>query len=176
MLLKCRSNVTNRSCISPAVTSSKYFFLVIFISLTLVSSFLLQNNTILVVESGSFQNQGQLLELALNGNRIHMVTADMFRGLEHLRILYLAGNDITRLLDYTFRGLQVRHIRRYVGFPLDWTCTNFNIKLDTELCKMPSEASAQHSFLFYSSMNLNKWYVTPCLCSACRNSICSTTV
>uniref|UniRef100_A0A3Q3KK53 Ig-like domain-containing protein n=1 Tax=Monopterus albus TaxID=43700 RepID=A0A3Q3KK53_MONAL len=67
---------------------------------------LLQNNTISAVEPGSFQNQGQLLELALNGNRIHLVTADMFQGLEHLRILYLAGNDITRLLDYTFRGLQ----------------------------------------------------------------------
>ncbi|KAM7388808.1 hypothetical protein PAMP_024955 [Pampus punctatissimus] len=65
-----------------------------------------QNNTISAVEPGSFYNQGQLLELALNGNRIHLVTADMFQGLEHLRILYLAGNDITRLLDYTFRGLQ----------------------------------------------------------------------
>lgn len=68
----------------------------------------LQNNTISAVEPGSFQNQGQLLELALNGNRIHLVTADMFKGLEHLRILYLARNDITRLLDHTFRGLQVR--------------------------------------------------------------------
>nr|XP_046248369.1 leucine-rich repeat-containing protein 24-like isoform X2 [Scatophagus argus] len=66
----------------------------------------LQNNTISAVEPGSFQNQGQLLELALNGNRIHLLTADMFQGLEHLRILYLAGNDITSLLDYTFRGLQ----------------------------------------------------------------------
>uniref|UniRef100_A0A673CUI2 Leucine rich repeat containing 24 n=1 Tax=Sphaeramia orbicularis TaxID=375764 RepID=A0A673CUI2_9TELE len=65
-----------------------------------------ENNTISAVEPGSFQNQGQLLELALNGNRIHLVTADMFQGLEHLRILYLAGNDITRLMDYTFRGLQ----------------------------------------------------------------------
>ncbi|KAA8589871.1 hypothetical protein FQN60_013236 [Etheostoma spectabile] len=65
-----------------------------------------QNNSISAVEPGSFQNQGQLLELALNGNRVHLVTADMFQGLEHLRILYLAGNDITRLLDYTFRGLQ----------------------------------------------------------------------
>ena len=64
------------------------------------------------MEPGSFQNQGQLLELALNGNRIHLVTADMFQGLEHLRILYLAGNDITRLLDYTFHGLQVRHVMR----------------------------------------------------------------
>ncbi|KAG7513465.1 leucine-rich repeat-containing protein 24-like isoform X1 [Solea senegalensis] len=66
----------------------------------------LQNNTISAVEPGSFQNQGQLLELALNGNRIHLVTADMFKGLEHLRILYLARNDITRLQDFTFRGLQ----------------------------------------------------------------------
>lgn len=63
------------------------------------------------MEPGSFQHQGQLLELALNGNRIHLVTADMFHGLEHLRILYLAGNDITRLLDYTFRGLQVKLIK-----------------------------------------------------------------
>ncbi|KAM6921194.1 leucine-rich repeat-containing protein 24-like [Xenentodon cancila] len=66
----------------------------------------LQNNTISGVEPGSFRDQGQLLELALNGNRIHLVTADMFQGLEHLRILYLSRNDITRLLDYTFRGLQ----------------------------------------------------------------------
>ncbi|XP_068176078.1 leucine-rich repeat-containing protein 24-like [Antennarius striatus] len=66
----------------------------------------LQNNTISAVEPGSFHNQGQLLELALNGNRIHLVTADIFQGLEHLRILYLAGNDITRLQDYTFRDLQ----------------------------------------------------------------------
>lgn len=72
------------------------------------------------MEPGSFQNLGQLLELALNGNRIHLVTADMFQGLEHLRILYLAGNDITRLLDYTFRGLQVKHdhIRAAVFLPL----------------------------------------------------------
>lgn len=67
----------------------------------------LQNNTISAVEPGSFQDQGQLLELALNGNHIHLLTADIFQGLHHLRILYLSGNDITRLLDYTFRGLQV---------------------------------------------------------------------
>lgn len=71
----------------------------------------LQNNTISAVEPGSFRNQGQLLELALNGNRIHLLTADIFQGLEHLRILYLARNDITRLLDYTFRGLQVTPAR-----------------------------------------------------------------
>ncbi|XP_062419212.1 leucine-rich repeat-containing protein 24-like isoform X3 [Pungitius pungitius] len=65
-----------------------------------------KNNTISAVEPGSFQNQGHLLELAMNGNRVHLVTADMFQGLGHLRILYLAGNDITCLLDYTFRGLQ----------------------------------------------------------------------
>lgn len=59
------------------------------------------------MEPGSFQDQGQLLELALNGNHIHLLTADIFQGLHHLRILYLSGNDITRLLDYTFRGLQV---------------------------------------------------------------------
>uniref|UniRef100_H3CCI1 Leucine rich repeat containing 24 n=1 Tax=Tetraodon nigroviridis TaxID=99883 RepID=H3CCI1_TETNG len=66
----------------------------------------LQNNSISAVEPGSFRNQGQLLELALNGNRVHLLTADIFQGLEHLRILYLARNDITRLLDHTFRGLQ----------------------------------------------------------------------
>lgn len=63
------------------------------------------------MEPGSFKNQGQLLELALNGNRIHLLTADIFQGLEHLRILYLARNDITHLLDYTFRGLQVNQLR-----------------------------------------------------------------
>ena len=64
------------------------------------------------MEAGAFQNQHQLLELALNGNRIHLVTAEMFQGLEHLRILYLAGNDITQLQDYTFRGLQVRPVSK----------------------------------------------------------------
>lgn len=68
------------------------------------------------MEPGSFKNQGQLLELALNGNRIHLLTADIFQGLEHLRILYLARNDITRLLDYTFRGLQVNQRRAW------WSC------------------------------------------------------
>lgn len=68
------------------------------------------------MEPGSFKNQGQLLELALNGNRIHLLTADIFQGLEHLRILYLARNDITRLLDYTFRGLQVNQLRAW------WSC------------------------------------------------------
>lgn len=68
------------------------------------------------MEPGSFKNQGQLLELALNGNRIHLLTADIFQGLEHLRILYLARNDITRLLDYTFRGLQVNRLRAW------WSC------------------------------------------------------
>lgn len=68
------------------------------------------------MEPGSFKNQGQLLELALNGNRIHLLTADIFQGLEHLRILYLARNDITRLLDYTFRGLQVNQLRVW------WSC------------------------------------------------------
>lgn len=63
------------------------------------------------MEPGSFRNQGQLLELALNGNRIHLLTADIFQGLEHLRILYLATNDITRLPDHTFRGLQVNPAR-----------------------------------------------------------------
>ncbi|XP_028299899.1 leucine-rich repeat-containing protein 24-like isoform X2 [Gouania willdenowi] len=65
-----------------------------------------KNNSISAVEPRSFQNQSQLLELALNGNRIHLVTANMFHGLEHLRILYLAGNDIIQLLDHTFHGLQ----------------------------------------------------------------------
>lgn len=84
------------------------------------------------MEPGSFQNQGQLLELALNGNRIHLVTADMFQGLEHLRILYLAGNDITRLLDYTFRGLQVRHVRTHVSCSVQ----QFSLFLSdtTEIC------------------------------------------
>uniref|UniRef100_A0A3B5LB23 Ig-like domain-containing protein n=1 Tax=Xiphophorus couchianus TaxID=32473 RepID=A0A3B5LB23_9TELE len=67
---------------------------------------LLQNNTISGVEPGSFRDQSQLLELALNGNRIHLLTPNMLQGLEQLRILYLSGNDITRLLDYTFQGLQ----------------------------------------------------------------------
>uniref|UniRef100_A0A3B5LIK5 Ig-like domain-containing protein n=1 Tax=Xiphophorus couchianus TaxID=32473 RepID=A0A3B5LIK5_9TELE len=58
------------------------------------------------VEPGSFRDQSQLLELALNGNRIHLLTPNMLQGLEQLRILYLSGNDITRLLDYTFQGLQ----------------------------------------------------------------------
>ncbi|MEQ2184644.1 hypothetical protein GOODEAATRI_010143, partial [Goodea atripinnis] len=68
----------------------------------------LQNNSISALEPGAFLNQGQLLELALNGNLIHLVTPDMFQGLEHLRILYLAGNQITRIQDHTFRGLQVQ--------------------------------------------------------------------
>lgn len=77
---------------------------------------LLQNNTISGVEPGSFRDQSQLLELALNGNRIHLLTPNMLQGLEQLRILYLSGNDITRLLDYTFQGLQVKHIRTHWSF------------------------------------------------------------
>ncbi|MEQ2185610.1 hypothetical protein GOODEAATRI_019975 [Goodea atripinnis] len=67
------------------------------------------NNSISGVEPGSFHDQSQLLELALNGNRIHLLTPSMLQGLEQLRILYLSGNDITRLLDYTFKGLQMRN-------------------------------------------------------------------
>lgn len=74
------------------------------------------------MEPGSFKNQGQLLELALNGNRIHLLTADIFQGLEHLRILYLARNDITRLLDYTFRGLQVNQLRAWGSCNFAVTC------------------------------------------------------
>lgn len=118
--------------------------------------FLLQNNTISAVEPGSFQNQGELLELALNGNRIHLVTADMFQGLEHLRILYLAGNDITRLLDYTFRGLQVRHIRAHVSCLLHFTF-NFDNKLNTMLCKMHSQFPA-HLIVYYCISSVDYMY------------------
>lgn len=83
------------------------------------------------MEPGSFQNQGQLLELALNGNRIHLLTADIFQGLDHLRILYLAGNDITRLLDYTFRGLLVRHTKACWSFHFTFDISKIRASQDT---------------------------------------------
>lgn len=90
----------------------KYVYKYILVYFPLLS--LLQNNTISGVEPGSFRDQSQLLELALNGNRIHLLTPNMLQGLEQLRILYLSGNDITRLLDYTFQGLQVEHTEGFM--------------------------------------------------------------